>query len=189
MRIDRNLIRQEVSVYARTLLDAAREAGCADEVSSQLEDIQRIIRGKTEFRNALLDESIPAEKRGNIVREVFKEANPLVVKTLGVMAERGNIGLLSRVIEEYDLALEEGTGVITVDVTTAVPLDDATRELVRKKMSADFDGKEITLQEHVDKSILGGIILDAHGKRIDASVHSKLEKARAVLSSVPGGER
>lgn len=171
------------------MLSAALDGGCASEVSSQLQDILQIIRGKTELRNALEDGSIPAEKRSEIVREVFKEANPIVVKTLGVMVERDDIGLLSRVLEEYDAALEEETGVITVDVTTAVPLDEKTRELVKNKMSADFGGKEIMLQEHVDKSILGGIVLDAHGKRIDASVQSRLEKARTVLSTIPGGER
>ena len=46
------------------------------------------------------------------------------------------------------------------------------------------------LREHVNPSIIGGIVLSARGKRIDASVSAQLEKVRSALSSVKtGGER
>ena len=189
MRIDRNVIRQEVSLYAHTLLDAAYAEDAVFDVGAQLGDALKAIRGSVELSHTLEDESIPAEKRADIIRELFKDDNPLLVKVLGVMAERGNIGMLPRVKEEYDLAAEEKTGIIVVDVTTAVPLDDRLREAIKQKMSADFGGKEIMLSEHIDKSIIGGVVLDAHGKRIDASVQTQLEKARIVLSTIPGGER
>jgi len=35
---------------------------------------------------------------------------------------------------------------------------------------------------------MGGIVMSAHGKRIDASIQSQLEQARVVLSTVSGGE-
>ena len=45
------------------------------------------------------------------------------------------------------------------------------------------------LREHIDKSLLGGILMSANGKRIDASVLSQLESARNVLKlSTDGGE-
>ena len=189
MRIDRSLIRQEVSVYANTLLEAAQSEDSVFEVGAQLGEVLKTIRENMELHSTLEDETIPAENKAAIVRGVFKDFDPLVVNVAALMSERGNLAMLPRVVEEYGSAAEKATGVIIVDVTTAVPLDDALRETVKKKMSADFGGKEIMLREHVDKAILGGIILDAHGKRIDASVVSQLENARIVLSTVPGGER
>jgi F-type H+-transporting ATPase subunit delta len=62
-----------------------------------------------------------------------------------------------------------------------VELDDGLRDGIRKKYSAQF-GKGVLLREHTDPSLVGGIVLSAHGRRIDASVASQLESARVVLS-------
>ena len=97
--------------------------------------------------------------------------------------------LLHRVVEEFNNLVEETLNVVILDVTTVVELDDALRQIIKDKFATQF-GKEIMLREHIDSSILGGIVLGAHGKRIDASVTSLLEQARVALSSVTtGGER
>jgi len=67
-----------------------------------------------------------------------------------------------------------------VDVTTAVALDDHLREIITKKASTEL-GKNVVLNEHVDKSMLGGIIMSTKDERIDASLLSQIENARNVL--------
>ena len=69
-----------------------------------------------------------------------------------------------------------------VDVISAVSLDEHLREVIKNKLSRDL-GSDILLREHVDKSILGGIIMSAHGKRLDASMATQLEHARVALST------
>ena len=72
--------------------------------------------------------------------------------------------------------------------TTGVELDDHLREVIVRKAEADL-GTKVVLREHIDKSLLGGILMSANGKRIDASVLSQLENARNVLKlSTDGGE-
>ena len=57
-----------------------------------------------------------------------------------------------------------------------------------KKLSADL-GHGVRLNESVDASILGGIIISTHGKRMDASVKTQLNHARQVLKTAStGGE-
>lgn len=190
MPIDRNLIKAQVATYAQVLLEAAKSEDKVFDVNAELDDALRIIRGSMDLRDALDDKTTPSEVRAGIVREIFKDFDAALVATLALMAERGFIGHLSRVCEAYTLAAEEATNSVVVDVTTAVALTDELRETLKKKMSAQFNGRTVVLQERVDKTILGGIVMSAHGKRIDASVTSQLENARIVLSTVPaGGER
>ena len=88
----------------------------------------------------------------------------------------------------YGEQLERKLNVTVVDVTTVVELDDHLREVITKKAEADL-GTNVVLREHIDKSLLGGILMSANGKRIDASVLSQLESARNVLKlSTDGGE-
>ena len=191
MPTNRLVIKEEVATYASVLLDAAAEAGGQDavlEVRDQAEQIVGFMRSNMDLSNALEDTSYTAEQRERIARGVFAPYDPVLVDVLAVMAERGDIALFSRVLRSYEEQIEGKLNIAVVDVTTVVPLDDSLREVIKKKAEADL-GSEVVLREHIDKSILGGIIMSANGKRIDASVLSQLESARNVLKlSTDGGE-
>ena len=119
---------------------------------------------------------------------MFAGCNPVLLDVLAVLAERGDAALLPRVLENYAEQLQSKLNLCVVDVTTAVPLDDALRRIITEKAEANLD-TNVVLRESVDKSILGGIIMSTNGKRIDASVASQLDHARNVLkTTTDGGE-
>ena len=96
------------------------------------------------------------------------------------MAERGELEYLPRVTEGLIERMGDELNLVAVDVTTAVELDDYLRDLIKKKASSEL-GKDIVLNEHVDKSILGGIIMSTKDERIDASLLTQVEKTREAL--------
>ena len=188
MRTSRALAKQVVAAYAGVMFDAVQAENAVDEVSTQMEAVQRLFRGHAPLRDALVDESNSSQQRATTAGNVFAGLNPALVSTLVVMAERGNFDLLSSVAESFGIIAEEQRGVVAVDVTTAVALSDSLRESITKKLAADL-GKDVVLRESVDPAIIGGIVLSAHGQRIDASIASQLENARVVLSTAhTGGE-
>ena len=190
MPTDRNLIKKEIATYAKALLEAAQGSDSVFAVEAQLAKALDVVRSHMKLKETLADSTLDGSVRSAIVQEVFADFDPALKAVLGLIAERGDMGLLSRISEEYTLAAEEATDTVVVDTTTVVALTDELREIIKKKLSADFKGKNIVLREHVDPSILGGIIMSAHGNRVDASIASQLENARRVLSTVPnGGER
>lgn len=193
MPTNRLVVREEVATYASVLLDSLYEVGGQDAVldgREQLDIVTRYIRSSIDLSDALNDTSYPKEQRNSLVRTVFTEAgmNPIIVDVLAVMAERGDIKLLPRVFQSFGEQLETRLNITVVDVVTSVPLDDHLRQVIEKKTAADL-GTDVVLNERVDEAILGGIVMSAHGKRIDASVQSQLESARNVLKlSTDGGE-
>ena len=191
MPTNRQILKETVATSASVLLDGAYEAGGQDavlEVRDQAERILRIARSNMDLSDALEDSSYTPEQRGQLVRNLFASSNPVLVDVLAVMAEREDFALLSRVWASYGEQLERKLNVTVVDVTTVVELDDHLREVITKKAEADL-GTNVVLREHIDKSLLGGILMSANGKRIDASVLSQLESARNVLKlSTDGGE-
>ena len=186
---DRALIKKEITTYAEVLLEAAKADNKILEVAKQLKEVQSTLLEHPNLREALADETLPKEAYLSILEEVFKGYDESVVKTLAVMAERRELSLLHRFVNEFELLLEEALGVVILDVTTVIELTGDMREAIKSKFSAQF-GKDVMLREHIDPSIIGGIVLGAHGKRIDASVQTQLERTRVALSSVQtGGER
>lgn len=193
MPINRLVVKEEVATYAAVLLDGLYEAGGQDAVlegREQLKTVADYVHTSVDLSDALADPGYTPEQHHALIKNTFSGLgmNPLLVDVLAVMGERGDIALLERVWSSFGEQLEAKLNVTLVDVTTAVALDEGLRQTIKEKTATDF-GTDVILLEHVDKSILGGIVMSAHGKRIDASVQSQLESARNVLKlSTDGGE-
>ena len=192
MATNRLVEKEKVVTYASVLLDGVNEAYGQDgvlEVRDEIEQIVRAMRENIDLAEALLDTTYTAEQRSTLVRSVFAQCNPQLVEALAVMAEQGDLGLLQRVWVSYEEQLQDKLNVTVVDVTTVVELDDHLREIITKKTAGEF-GTDVVLREHIDPSILGGILMSANGQHIDASIASQLENARTALKQTKdGGER
>ena len=191
MPTNRLVVKEKVATYALALFDGTLATGGQDavfEVRDEMERVIRFIRSNMDLSVALSDSSYTPEQRNEIAQSVFSGFNPVLVDVLAVMAERVDIALLQRVLGRYEDMIETKLNISLVDITTVVPLDDKLRKLVTEKTEFDL-GKTVVLREHIDEAILGGIIMSANGKRIDASVLSQLESARSVLKTTrDGGE-
>ncbi|TJW09817.1 ATP synthase F1 subunit delta [Parvibacter caecicola] len=179
----------QVETYGSVLFDAALATGGQDEVlevRDQMEQILSILRSDMDLAMALANPDYTPEQRKTLAEGVFAGCVEPLRVVLAVMAERGNAPLLKRVYEAYNNQLESQLGICVVDVTTVVPLDDNLRHIISTKAEADL-GKKVVLREHIDKSILGGIIMSTNGKRIDASMKTQLANARNVLCDTSDG--
>ncbi len=146
---------------------------------------------KVEAYTRALMEAARSEGRANADLVQWQHArkfSPEVLETLAAMQREDDLDLVSKVAKQYKEYLDAEDKTVSVTVTTAVPLDDDLREKVRAKAEADLKAP-VYLVERVDPSIIGGIMLEARGKRYDASVRAQLANIRKTLSSsFIGGE-
>ena len=180
MAINRLVQQGKVQVYADTMFNAANDAGGADEVvavRNQMAELRHLIYSDMDLSLALKDASYTPEQRYGLAKAVFADCEIALAETLAVMAEQGDVDLLGQVFHGYEDAMMAALKLVVVDVTTVVPLDDELRELIKA-----------VLNEGIDPSILGGIIMSVNGMRIDASVLSQLNRARYVLKGTDGGD-
>lgn len=146
---------------------------------------------KVEAYTRALMEAARSEGRANADLVQWQHArkfSPEVLETLAAMQREDDLDLVSQVAKQYKEYLDAEDKTVSVTVTTAVPLDDDLREKVRAKAEADLKAP-VYFVERVDPSIIGGIMLEARGKRYDASVRAQLANIRKTLSSsFIGGE-
>jgi len=183
MPTNRLVVKEQIATYTQLLFDAVKNDGGQDgvlTVRDQLITIVAALRGNADLDSALKDPGYTPEQKSQLVRGVFADANPALVSTLAVMAERGETDYLARVSEGFVKKMADELNLVVVDVATVVELDDHLRELIKQKAEAGL-GKTVVLQEHIDKSMIGGIIMSTADERIDASILSQIEKTRSVL--------
>ena len=109
---------------------------------------------------------------------------PEVADFACLLARNNKEAILPEIAAEYSRLLNEYYGVRQAEVTTAVPLDEGGRRLIENRLRA-IAGSSFTLDEHVDPSIVGGIVLRIGDRVIDRSVRARLQ---ALHDSILEGE-
>jgi F-type H+-transporting ATPase subunit delta len=173
--------------YARSLFDLASLTDSVSTADEQLANVVATVRGHVDLRDALADNSVPADKKRDILREIFGAAvNPAVLSIVQLVVESGHVDMLGDVAQAYTALVEEELGVVPVEVTTAVPLDDALRASLTAKLEGSL-GKRVALREKVDPAILGGVIVKAAGRVMDGSLLKQLNDMRLALENASAG--
>jgi len=180
---------ESIGTYARVLFELANAAGDVDAVDAGMRTVVEAVRGSVELRDALADESLPAEKKRAIVSDIFSgQVAPEAVAIATLAIERGLGASLGTIAERFGEIAEAERGIVVADVTTAIPLTDALRASLTEKLAAAL-GRPVTLRERVDGSILGGIRINVAGRVLDGSLSSQLDAMRTTLSNASqGGE-
>jgi F-type H+-transporting ATPase subunit delta len=167
--------------YAQALLDLANEANQADSIAQELRAIRQIIDTNDEFAQVLADPAIGGQERGELMNKLFAgRASDLMMKFLGLVNEKDRLGELAGIAGAYDDLIERQHGNIVVDVTVAHKLSDDQLENVRRTISETLK-RNAVVQQFVDDSIIGGVVLRVQDQLIDGSVRAQLSAMRRKI--------
>lgn len=180
----RSNIQDRAGVYARVLFDASKSLGETGPVQSrnELQSTIALLGENVDVRSYLTSADNPKDKKLELLKTLTQGKNEVLCQVLKNMVENGDFGSLKVVLRKLEELIEKELKLCIVDVTTAVELDDKLRTLVKDKAKKEL-GLDAILNEVVDKSILGGIIMSVNGKCIDASMITQLNHARSVLKA------
>ena len=179
------MIAQEIAQrYARALFLSTREKGLIDTAFEQLGDLGKYLDGDTSMLTFLNDPRVPEKNKRLLVRDVFgNRMERLFVEFLIVLIDKNRIEFLPVIIDEFIRMVEAEKGIGRATVVTSVPLADAERPTLIDRL-AKKTGLKIELEQKVDPSILGGLIVIMQSKIIDGSVRHGLDLMRERLRKV-----
>lgn len=101
------------------------------------------------------------------------------------LVEKHREAALPAILREYvELAKENKSNLLMADVTTALPLTASQEQALAEKLAA-MTCRTIKIRQHVDSSILGGIVVRVGDKLLDGSVLHQLSVLQAELLKTP----
>jgi F-type H+-transporting ATPase subunit delta len=168
--------------YARSLFAAAKEAGRVPQVREQLADFIESTREVPELQEILRNPQLDKRAKTAVIDAVAGDSDPLVRNVLRLLIEKRRGGELEEVGAEFErlAAIEEGQ--LSVELTTAFELtDDEARSIV--ELIERASGRKVEATRSVDPDLIGGIVLQADSRRVDASVRGRLERLRRELAT------
>jgi F-type H+-transporting ATPase subunit delta len=169
-------------VYAKAMLDLAVAAGSEEELLGELTGLAGLVAEDPELASFLASPLIEEQPRAAAIEKIFRgRASDLLVDALEVINHKGRLALLPAIAGAYRGELRRLRGLVDVRVTTAVPLSPALRASLAEAL-ARFTGKKPELVENVDPAILGGLVVEVGGEKIDSSLSNQLHDAGVMLA-------
>ncbi len=165
--------------YAQAIFELAEEHEQLEQWDQDLR-LAADVLGDEEFALFLKHAEVPVERKTSAIDEVLSEVHPLVRNLVSLLVNRGSVDAMRDVQEGYSHLLDERLGRQRVEVTTAVPLEDAELERITNFV-AQLVGREVVLSTQVDDSILGGLIIQIGDRLLDGSTSSALERMRQTV--------
>ncbi len=161
-------------VYAQACLKLAEARGEAESVLEEVESLAVELDKNRPFDVFMHSPLIEAETRGEALDRIFRgKMNEILLDTLQVMNRKGRSGLVRAFVEAYRREYEDFHGQVRAKVSTAVPLSEGLRRQLEQAVSS-YTGRTAKLEERVDESLIGGVVLLIGDRKIDTSVVKKI---------------
>lgn len=170
--------------YARALAEVIFEAHLnAKEAQRQLGDFAAAWQESRELREFLLDPSFPVEQKVAVLDKLNAKLGMAqqVRNFVAVLIRNGRMGGFDEVVAEFGREVNRRLGIQEAKVTSARPLEDSERRELEAEI-ARLTGNKVDAQYAVDKSLIGGVVVQAGSTVYDGSVRGRLDRLRQELT-------
>jgi F-type H+-transporting ATPase subunit delta len=169
-------------VYAEALLEAAGEKGRLAEVREDLASFAEAVESSDELRSFLRNPQIEPHVKREALAELLADADELVRNFLLLLAEKGRVAEVDEVHSEFERLIAQEARILELELTTAVELSDEDAAQLVNRIE-DAAGRRVEATRRVDPGIIGGIVVQAGSRRLDASVRGRLNRLRQELTA------
>ncbi len=168
--------------YAVAVFELAAEQDELEAVAEGLTLVAAQFASEPAYGAFLASPAVPKDERLAAIRAAFENRVPqTVVSFVCLLCENGRLDQLARCGEVFDELYRESRRVSTAYVTSAVPLTEDQQTRLREALQQQT-GHTIQLNCTVDTTLLGGVVVEVDGKRLDGSVKRRLQVLKDVMS-------
>jgi len=177
--------------YAETLFALAERHEGIEVFGHGIETVARLLEENPRVRLFLETPRISDADRKAVIRRAFGGELPTnLVSFLLITIDKRRQRLLRDIARQYRALLDEHAGRAHVEVTVARPMDDATLEMLTRRLTLLL-GKQAIPHLRVKPEILGGVVVRTGDTIYDGSVRRSLDGMRRQLlhAALPAGTR
>ena len=168
-------------VYARALFEVARDQDKIDEVRDQLGELADALDEDRSLSTFFFSPYFSTEEKKDGLHKAIDGAEPIFLNFLELLLEKHRMPVIHRIRRDYDKLWREENKLLSVQVTSAVELDEKVVKDLGDRIAEQTDRK-IEVTTNVEPDILGGIVLRVGNSILDASIRNRLEQLRRQVA-------
>jgi F-type H+-transporting ATPase subunit delta len=170
--------------YSAALADVVMSSGEAETVKHELADFAKILKDNSELESVFSSPAIAHVNKEKVLEQLVAKTRPskTTANFLRVLLRNGRLTELSSVNDRFGSVLEERSGVVSAQITSAREMPDSERAGFEKELER-LTGKRVSISYAVDNDIIGGVVTRIGSTVYDNSVKTKLENLKEQLVS------
>ncbi len=168
--------------YAKALILEAQRTEKFEVVAKDVAFVLDTIKNSRDLQLFLNSPVVRPEVKEELLDKLFKgKVDSLLLDFFHLLAKKGRENELYGVcicFEEQYLIIKN---IATVNLTSSVKLTDDVKSKVVADLGASLN-KEIRLEEEIDETLIGGLVIRYEDKQLDLSVKSALRRVKENLA-------
>lgn len=170
--------------YAEALFQLSEEENITKEIYNELHSVLDIVKNNKDLDNVLKSPLVAKAEKVQLIETLFNnKINNNLKNFLKILVEKGRISSLKSIELTFKQLLNDRDNIIEGTVISTIPLTGEKVKELEEKLSKKYN-KNVTLENKVDKSILGGVLIRLGNTQIDGSVKTRLDNIKEQLSQV-----
>ena len=165
--------------YAQAVFDIAREQDALDQWRDDLQTMADVL-GLPDVQGFMSMPRITQENKQALLDQHLGGVSPMARNLASILIRRSRVHLAAGILADYLEMLDEERGVVSAQVTSAVPMDDDLQGQVQGILNRQV-GRDLRLSVDVDPEIIGGFIARVGDRVLDGSTRSRLRNLRDWL--------
>jgi len=157
--------------YAKSLIDLAIEKDQLETIFADMQWLEAVCKASREFVVVLRSPVIKADKKEKIVEAVTKgHVGEITTAFIRLMIRKGRESYLPEVVTAFIKQYKVNKNIYTIKLTSALVMSEELKRAIVKQIQATTDMQNIELEVGVNEDLIGGFVLQAGDKLIDASI-------------------
>ncbi len=167
--------------YALALFDAGQELEKLDSFKEELNYITSVLNKESDLVSILEHPKISKKDKKELIVNIFgKNISEEIMNFLYIIIDKGREKNILDINKEYKYLYNEKKNVVEAVAVTAVPMDKSSQDKLTVVLSEKL-GKTVKIQNQIDKTILGGVLLKMENKIIDGTIKGRLESMEKTI--------
>ena len=169
--------------YALALYDLSKEKNQTEEFITNMTAFIKIFNSNKDLKNFVKNPTYSVENQKIVFDKILSlmNFNKLVKNFFQILIIKKRIFYLDKIIEEFLKLISLKRGEVTGNLISPKEIDENSILEIQREISTNIK-RSIKLKSKIDKSLIGGIIIQIGSLMIDASIKNKLQKYKKLMS-------
>jgi F-type H+-transporting ATPase subunit delta len=171
--------------YATALFQLALEGNALEQVAADLDRFDEALDAFEDLTRLVKSPVFSADEQGRALAAVLEQLKieGLTRNFLLLAAKNRRLFATPDMIRAFRAMLARHRGETSASVTAASKLTDGQVTALKQALKAAL-GKEVMLEERVDPTLLGGLVVKVGSRMVDTSLRTRLNSLKFAMKEV-----
>lgn len=171
-----------VERYSKALLDLSIESKRLDEVRKDIQNIIKLMDNSEDFCKVMKSPILAREDQKKVIENIFSklEVSKTVLNFFLVVCTNRRSFIIDRICKRFVEMEKDFKGEVRAQIVSTEEPDNEDLSKIEKIIKETIKS-EVSLTSKIDKSIIGGYILNIGSVMLDGSIKSKLQGLRVLM--------